>query len=275
MLKYLMKYEIKFIWKKLLIVLGVMLLVTAACAAAYGLLGKANFHDDESQMILAMLVYFAYYSIIVCVPFAAVIIIGVRFFKNVFGDEGYITNTLPVTGRQILWAKIIVNTVVMLIVSVALVVSMLFVLPAMIFAVDVNAAAELNDLMTVITSDIGYSLGKLAVIFFVDLVIGAISNVLNVYGAVCIGQCWKRYKGVGAVVSYILITIALAILGTVITLPVVVNSITAENSVNTAANIGTGLFDNIMLWSAGLSIVFAAIMYLIVDHRMTKKLNLE
>ena len=34
-----------------------------------------------------------------------------RFYKNVLGDEGYLTLTLPVNVHEILWSKLIVSFV--------------------------------------------------------------------------------------------------------------------------------------------------------------------
>ena len=43
--------------------------------------------------------------------FVCFIIMVTRFYKNIYGDEGYLMNTLPVSAAQNIWAKVFCSVV--------------------------------------------------------------------------------------------------------------------------------------------------------------------
>ena len=49
--------------------------------------------------------------LLTCAAFTTAIIIAVRFYKNTYSDEGYLTHTLPVKRGTLLLAKVIAGTI--------------------------------------------------------------------------------------------------------------------------------------------------------------------
>ena len=52
---------------------------------------------------------FFYVLAIAAGSIAVTVCVAVRYYKNVYTDEGYLTNTLPVTARQIVISKLSVG----------------------------------------------------------------------------------------------------------------------------------------------------------------------
>lgn len=102
MLKKIFKYEWKTILPLLLGVHGVGLIVGIFCRIGLNLMGGI---DTLDHSIMAALLVMAAIMAIGCVMVYTSIYTGYRFYKSVFTQQGYLTNTLPVTSDQLIWGK--------------------------------------------------------------------------------------------------------------------------------------------------------------------------
>lgn len=123
MLGKLLKHEWKAVWK-VPVLLIVILMLSAVMA---GLTFALPIWDSEwvglplSGVMLILMFYFA----MIAVTVGIMIYFAVRYYKNMFTDEGYLTHTLPVTARQLLLNKTIVMSVWNLIAMMAVAASIL------------------------------------------------------------------------------------------------------------------------------------------------------
>lgn len=101
MLKKIFKYEWKTIFPLLLGVHGVGLVVAIICRIGIELLGGIEGELD----LMAILLLFAAIIAIGCIIAYTHFYCGYRFYKSVFTQQGYLTNTLPVTADQLIWGK--------------------------------------------------------------------------------------------------------------------------------------------------------------------------
>ena len=106
MLKKLLKYDLKSVFKYWWI----------AAIASLGLSAAGGFcisvmmaEKDVPALIAVLIVLTLLFSIIGIVAFSILsyILLYVRFYKNFFTDEGYLTFTLPVKRSQLLNSKLI------------------------------------------------------------------------------------------------------------------------------------------------------------------------
>ena len=100
MLIKLMKYEWKATWKACAIINFFTVFATILGVFAMKSLQNGILHKDQFTYIAVILFVFYYLSII-GVSFSMSIYIGVRFYCNLYTDEGYLMHTLPVTKRQL------------------------------------------------------------------------------------------------------------------------------------------------------------------------------
>ena len=108
MLGKLFKYEWRSITKLLLPIHGCVLLFALLSRFYFALGGGVeNLLNSSSGIIsvLTGLLIFALVVIISSVVIFTYVYIGYHFYKKVFTDQGYLTNTLPVTPTQLLLSK--------------------------------------------------------------------------------------------------------------------------------------------------------------------------
>ena len=107
MLGKLIKYDLKSL-NRFLVMIHALLLT--ALLIRYFLTGQINSSTPQNSLLLALSITL-YVLILIAVSFATAIIITIRFYKNLFSDEGYLTHTLPVTRGQHLLSKTIAGSI--------------------------------------------------------------------------------------------------------------------------------------------------------------------
>ena len=108
MLGKLFKYEWRSISKLLLPIHGFVLLFALLSRFYFTISGGTDaLLNTDSTIIgtLTMLLIFALVIVISSIAIFTYIYSGYHFHKNVFTDQGYLTNTLPVTPSQLLLSK--------------------------------------------------------------------------------------------------------------------------------------------------------------------------
>ena len=104
MLGKLIKYDLKSM-NRFLIILHAFLLLIAVLLRVF-VTSRIQLQTDEGSLLFAFAIL-AYVLAITGIAFGTAIVIAVRFYKNLFSDEGYLTWTLPVTPGTHLLAKTI------------------------------------------------------------------------------------------------------------------------------------------------------------------------
>lgn len=102
MLAKLFKHEWRAVSKLLLLIHGGMLLFALVLRVSLEVSGAM---DNMGNNWLAALTIMVMFVAIAATAFFTYLHLVVRFYKNVFTDQGYLTNTLPVTPAQIILSK--------------------------------------------------------------------------------------------------------------------------------------------------------------------------
>lgn len=198
----------------------------------------------------------------------------VRFYRNLFSTEGYLTFTLPVTTTQHILVKAVT----------ALVVGIVTVLVALISGCIVTAGELLVEIWKAIVFLIEEAFGNagiqfvfIAIDIIVFLLVGAFASILLYDTCISIGQLSKKNRVLAAVGAYFVYYIARQIIGTII---VVIFTQLAMN----------GFIEKIAIWIGNhpyaathigfgtailLSGVFAFVEFFVIRKIITNKLNLE
>ena len=148
------------------------------------------------QGVFITLYGIAVFAIIV-VTFVVVIL---RFYKNLLGDEGYLMMTLPVSREQHIISKLSA-AMVWYICSIVLVFLSILLLIATMGGMD--AIREGIDEMI----KAGVPVGRFVSLFIVLLIIGCASNILMLYAAMAIGPNLLKNRVGGSILAYIIIYI--------------------------------------------------------------------
>lgn len=109
MLRKLLKYDMRAIFRYWWIAAA----VTVIMSIVGGFCGRYSYQWDDLPLAVNMMLSLARGMAIFCSAALLVltlVLIFVRFYKNFFSDEGYLTFTLPVTRRQLLLSKVLSGT---------------------------------------------------------------------------------------------------------------------------------------------------------------------
>ena len=83
--------------------------------------------------IFSMFTVMIYAMLLVCVTFGIKVYLGVRFYRTMYTDEGYLTHTLPATKNQILASKILVSGLWTLFILLSVYLSLLLLVCSMVW----------------------------------------------------------------------------------------------------------------------------------------------
>ncbi|MBO7303615.1 MAG: hypothetical protein J6V09_00125 [Clostridia bacterium] len=235
------------------------------------------FFDPENFVVevLGITAFIVFYIMCFTIGIAALVIAVVRFYRNMYTAEGYLTFTLPVTSDQHILVKLLSALACQ-------VISHLTVFLAMFIAVaDMETFSDIGKMFTWLGGLIN-SVGVWHFVFYafeaiILLAIGSATSMLLFYGCVTVGQTATKNRIFTAIAAYFIYYLGTQILSTVTML------IASRVML-------TGVFDGLITWviahpyasihigawigvavASGLGVAF----WFITRTIMNKKLNLE
>ncbi len=268
MLKKLIKYEWNECYKLIgLINLVVLIFSIIACIA----LSLLDFRGDNARtafsMIFTMGYGVIYVTVLMAASFGVTLFIYIRFFKNLFSSEGYLMHTLPVKASELIISKLVVAYIIHFITSIVIVVC----IGAIVLCIGANLTGDFSFVQT-INEIVSLELPADAIAWFVVYLVGTgitvlispLFSALTGYFSLSVGQLFNKYKIVWGIGVYFLITFIVQIITTVFAVPM--------NYSEAGAFISQSVQ---MMVSSGIMCVCIVVFYLVVNHIVSKKLNLE
>lgn len=268
MLKKLYKHEFHSLFRSLLPIWAALI--------GFAVLSRLTFITDFDNDVLNTvrgLSATAYIFAIIAVFIVGLVIVVMRFYKNLLTHEGYLTFTLPFTPTQHIVCKLVCGVVVMIIDFIIVICSLL------ILGAGTEILGEiLSDIRIAFTALPEYlSAGQIALIsseILLLLLLSPFQSLLMFYAAMALGQQFKNKVG-GAAIAYICLYAAVQIITSLIMIPISFVSAGGMEEFNNLINnsvmyLGV-FFGFLIVLSAALSIVY----FVITRHFLTKKLNLE
>lgn len=212
-------------------------------------------------------------SVLATLGFATAFII-IRFYKNMFTGEGYLTLTLPVSYEQHLMTKLIAAMLVSFTSLITVLISCAVFLGSEWMVEIYKAAAYL---VQHAIEKVGGNFGLYVVEFLILLIVGTAAEILNYYMCISLGQTFKKRRILAAIGIYyglsLVVQIGTIIFSTMINLAwenIDIDVIEKWLSANYI-----GLIHGVMITGIIMSILLACMMFLISRFVLKKKLNLE
>lgn len=201
MLGKLIKHEFRAL-SRFLLPLHILLLIVCVCGRF--MFQASTIMELPNVLVIISLIFFI--SLLIVVPCITSILIVVRYYKNLYTDEGYLTLTLPATRGQLLFSKGFAACIWSLL-DFAIVIAgcaIVIIIPQ----VTKNSATILMELEN--------ALEMSPALFFWSTVglsvIGCLGNVALYYFSVSIGQLLSSHRVIGAVIAYFAISSIVSIL---------------------------------------------------------------
>lgn len=262
MLGKLIKYDFKATGRLL-----VPTLIGLICLTLFGRIILNIEFPSQLEFIQALFIT-TYIILMIIAVVAFFIIIIINFYRNLLGDEGYLTFTLPVKSRTILTSKIIVGSLWSLVSLIVAIAAVLYMVSSKI--VLGNVWSELSDGLRVMTEGLDVNLFYLSSMWILSMIVGLVCNLLQIYVSIAIGQVIMKNKIIGSIIGYIITNMVMQVISLIAGFGLMffiggMNDMEAYKFVMTEAPIYITL----------LNIIFCVIFYMGTNYIFKNKLNLE
>ncbi len=194
MLKKLIRYDLKYLFRYWWIVALATLPISVVGGLAFSTIRESSGDATVFQTIAAALGMMGTTVTMSALMILPTVLNAVRFYKNLYSDEGYLTFTLPVERREILKAKLIsamilqASTIILLLVDGSILASF--------------AGLSIDPIVAVLTEFKTIYLLLIAEVLILILEAGLFS-ILLVYACISFGaMITKKYKVLAAVGIY-------------------------------------------------------------------------
>ena len=277
MILKLFKYDFMNIGKKLIpfyiaaLVIGVINRILLLTSTISSIENENNFMAIFGSPLL----YFAYFVVIIGIFCMTVFVIISRYNSSIYGNEGYLTNTLPLKPYQIIWAKLI-NFLIWIFISYFIIFVSLFILfPFDFFVRNIieqpDFYKDLNHMTKYILSS------KYTPIFILQLVynfFSHIQSILMLFLSIAIANLFKNYKVVAGVIAFFLISTIFSFIGSSLTFSLV-KDVNLTEIYDEISPFFYNLLKNANILSIVYSIISSAILFYTIHYLHTHNLDLE
>mgnify|MGYP000845767804 FL=1 len=257
----LVKYELQSVRKWYLGIYGIAILLSIPLGL---MLQKFIFVTEQSHQEPSLL-FFAFFTLMVfatiivwgAIYIATIVLIVRRFAKTVFGREGYLTNTLPVSAHQLILSKLLVAFILDIISSLVILLSI---------GIIAAFCLDMKDILLA-TSYFGQILKEIGAfyLFIPSTILSMIAGILFYYLCISIGNLFNTNKVLMGFVAFFAIQAILFFIGFFFGLGAALTG----DATYTASNNSSYIISLVQ------SIILIAASYFGTYYIMTKRLNLD
>lgn len=277
MLTKLIKHEFRATSRTMLPLFAVLSVMSVIAGFSMRQLEFGQTEIPEFVEVVLILLFAAFFIVMVATVVMAFVLMINRFYKNLLGDEGCLMLTLPAGVHSHVWAKLIVSGIWLF--STAVLIVILMCLLALIISgsdiasilADLPSARELFTQFCEYSGYNGLSLTLFIVEVILVTVVGLINTCLNFYAAMAIGHSFSDRKVLYSVLAFVAISIAFSMFETILALFM-------GESFNNGIMLNYRSFAYSLNWllmqGLLLSVVETVPLYFITTHCLKKRINL-
>ena len=297
MLGKLMKYEWKNIWKAgTLMLLGMLVVTVIGCVVlrmpggvVTGLLDNNDINATQSWFVLSSFaaILILYVIMLLASTWGMLIFLGIRFYRSMYTDEGYLSHTLPVTANQLFLSKVLVSGVWYLFITIGIGISVVALIVSLM-----TGLLNIGELSSVLTQyngniwefmadafyelgrtyeeEMGINLSHYVITLLLTYVAGPFITMVTLFGALTIGQLSSKHKGFMGIMVYAGVTILSSIIGSTVQSAFMFGANVANSASGITVSTNSAYDINVIT-----SLLIAAIMYGVSYYIMNRKLNLD
>ncbi len=234
-----------------------------------------------SENIWTWIVIIAVFGLIACILglsaflIATEIFIYVRFYQNLFSDEGYLTFTLPVKRRDILHSKLISGIAVNAM-TLFLLIADVFII--VVTGVDSETLAVVRDAVSMFIRELFKTVGALSIVYILEAIVLLLALSVSSFllTAICItfaAVVAKKHKIFAAIGFYY---IAGAVMSVISQLAVIFGTISLAGILSALPEESMlGIISLIILSITAFICAITAALYTLEHYLLDRKLNLS
>lgn len=240
--------------------------ITILCKLSFE--SSITLFSDSSFMTLIMGIFFALYTIyIVVLVVMTFVLIVTRFYKTMAGEQGYLTNTLPVKSSSLILAKLF-SAVIWELAAILL--------PALSFLIFPLGHISNADIQLFLQEfyhsfhQISMEIGLPWLLLILTGIVALISQPLMFYTAIAAGHLFRRHRAIWSVVVYFVINTVIQMIEGAAALSLAFPYTSANDTAMVSTILHSGLLMRLVF-----GIVLAVIYYVFTTYVFTKRLNLD
>ena len=223
--------------------------------------------------IVTFITGFVYFMSIMAMIVITLVLIVMRFYKGLFGSEGYLMNTLPVKPWQLITSKGVVAAL-LVIAGVAVSIISVMILAGLSGIADITEA--FREISAVMKAEPMLILTAIELLIIV--IAGLLKSIYQVYASLAIGQLVNKHRILLALGAYIGINIALSVIAMILMTAAgatgvsdwFINTISVYD-IDSVLNVSQAFMAVIF----GLTVIQLAAFHVVTERIMSLKLNLQ
>lgn len=201
----------------------------------------------------------------------------IRFYRNMYTNEGYLMHTLPVKPWELIFSKGLVFFIWNILSAFIMILSVVLLVLTAISTIDgvaLSAAwasfkAELPELSAMWKEMFGFGFVGYFVVLILSSIISMVYSILMIYTSISIGQLFSKHKVLASFITYACINFIVQTITSLLQLPYMAMSID-ENMTDFSNMFSFGIWGSLII-CAILAVVYA----FVTNFIMNKKLNLD
>lgn len=218
MLKKLFKYEWKSVsWMNVLLA-GIAVCVTLLGVVYFEASLWKGMDSNEATGLVSTVIgqmigiagVFIYVIMLVGVRFGQSIYLGMKYYRSMFSDEGYLTHTLPVKSWELLFTKVFTAGIWTLVINLLLTALTVILVSTAICNVGDISFSELwnglrdgySDLYLIVGEELGGNLRSIFFSWLFLMILNPFLSTIILFGGLTIGQYSQRNKGFMGVLAF-------------------------------------------------------------------------
>lgn len=254
------KHEFHASFRALIFVFGGLLAMALLTRGSIWMMQATN-GSTPASIFGGMMIFLFVLACIACIVLTMVLMM-VRFAKSVHGDEGYLTNTLPVGIHSIILSRLLVAFVAVLCAAASVY------LGYKVVTFEVKSVENLSKAIKIVFNANGVEAAKLLIETVIVGVIGILTSILMTFAAVSIGHSFAGKKAGMSVLFYFVLYFGMQITNTIVLVAVIGVSMAGKSQ-------GVDPSDHMMILSGVESLLFGCLYYFLTWRMMKKHLNLS
>lgn len=274
MLTKLISHEWKDTFKIPALLLTITVLLSAASLVYFSVADQASAGTDLN--VRNFVLYIACILILSGLSMILIIYFAIRFYKNLYTDEGYLMHTLPVKPWMLIVSKLTIGTIWFYLIDLLLVGAStwitLIALPTMAYF----SPEDLLELRTMFQSyHTIFTVPSILFLAIPVMIISSVFSLLTIYASISLGQLFSNHKVLASILCYLGLSTILSTAMMLLTAPTTAGVfILQSTSANPMADFAS-IYWTIMLISLFANLVLCVPAFWICNYVMKRCLNLD
>lgn len=193
------------------------------------------------------------------------LLVVLRFYRNLFSREGYLTWTLPASPLQHLWSKIISGYLLLAVDTIIVYLGVFFLVTGQ------NVQDAYSVIASEVTQELGMPISHFGLLMFAMTIISCINSIIMLYFCVTVGQLFPAHRVIWAFVIYFGISFVLQAITMIF---MIICRIFPAYSMDFETVTVADYMTDILILSFVIFTITTVLQYIVTHYIMKNKINL-